>query len=100
MSDSGEITLDEFTFRRRAEGDAFAGAWECRSRWHGWQQEFDVVVAAALNEIVRLRDALILLRDWDMLTLKADGTGESLDDARWARETIAEALGESIWVDQ
>jgi hypothetical protein len=56
-------------------------------------------LAEVWDEVDRLRDALIQMRDWYMLTLNADGTGESLDDARWAREIIADALGESIWVD-
>ena len=53
-------------------------------------------LSLALEEIERLRNALAELRDWDCLTLRPDGSGEFLQDARWAREVIAEALGEKF----
>jgi hypothetical protein len=84
-----DLTVSGVTYRRNLFGE-WCEVSDESGELHVVYQESD-----CLDEIERLRDALIQMRDWDMLTLNTDGTGESLDDARWARQIIADALGES-----
>lgn len=43
-------------------------------------------------DAARMRDALLKLKQWDMLTLDAEGHGAVTADAPWAHEVIDKAL--------
>jgi hypothetical protein len=49
-------------------------------------------LAALQGVIDRVREALLMLKGWDMLSLLPDGKGAVTDDAPWAQKLIADTL--------
>lgn len=73
----------EYTDDEMAQMEASVAALDDGDFYQSWKPPSDCQ---------RMRDALLKLEQWDMLTLDSDGHGAVTSDAPWARKLIADAL--------